>query len=290
VYNSSGTLVASYTYTDAWGNQVVTYSNGGGSTGAQYNPFRYRGYYYDRDLVMYYLNSRYYDSKICRFINADSALYDATLGYNLFAYCENNPVMKYDTTGEYCVSNMDDDRNLLDDWIFEGAGGGGGGATSNYFGAGTAYNNYSVYSTTSAYNANLGGYYTSPLSSGITNPNYYYVPGAVSVTDSMATDGSSNTMDHSLSFKKEIDLETHFDKHANEFGDLYSTPQEYLNGANYVVNNGTYVPEMNGYVRFFGAKGRANYAFVGLTRDGMYITTFSVRSVVSLYKIPWIMP
>ena len=104
VYNSSGTLVASYTYTDAWGNQVVTYSNGGGSTGAQYNPFRYRGYYYDRDLGMYYLNSRYYDSKICRFINADSVIADvgdSVHGYNMYSYCFNNPVNMTDDFGSW---------------------------------------------------------------------------------------------------------------------------------------------------------------------------------------------
>ena len=49
---------------------------------------------------MYYLQSRYYDAKICRFINADSALYHSMLGYNMFAYCENNPVNYYDLTGE----------------------------------------------------------------------------------------------------------------------------------------------------------------------------------------------
>ncbi len=54
VYNESGTKLAVYTY-DAWGNHTVSYTNDGGSTGVQYNPFRYRGYYYDFDLGMYYL-------------------------------------------------------------------------------------------------------------------------------------------------------------------------------------------------------------------------------------------
>ena len=101
VYNSAGTKVATYNYTDAWGNHTVSYTNGGASTGAQYNPFRYRGYYYDTDLGMYYLQSRYYDAKICRFINADSAFYHSMPGYNLFAYCGNNPVNRYDSTGKY---------------------------------------------------------------------------------------------------------------------------------------------------------------------------------------------
>ena len=70
-------LTGTYTYSDAWGNHSVSYSNGGGSTGAQYNPFRYRGYYYDTDLYMYYLQSRYCDAKICRFISAEYASVDA---------------------------------------------------------------------------------------------------------------------------------------------------------------------------------------------------------------------
>ena len=101
IYDESGTKIATYTYTDAWGNHSVSYTNGGASTGAQYNPFRYRSYYYDTDLGLYYLQSRYYDAKICRFINADSALYHSMLGYNMFAYCGNNPVNYFDPTGEY---------------------------------------------------------------------------------------------------------------------------------------------------------------------------------------------
>ena len=103
VYNSSGTKLVTYDYYDAWGNYIVSYSNGGASTGVIYNPFRYRGYYYDTDLGMYYLQSRYYDAKICRFISADS--YTSTgqgiLSTNMFAYCGNNPVMGYDPTGHW---------------------------------------------------------------------------------------------------------------------------------------------------------------------------------------------
>lgn len=102
IYNESGTKVATYTYSNAWGNHSVSYSNGGGSTGAQYNPFRYRGYYYDTDLGMYYLQSRYYDSSICRFINADGYVStgQGIIGNNMFAYCGNNPVNRVDPTGD----------------------------------------------------------------------------------------------------------------------------------------------------------------------------------------------
>ncbi len=102
VYNNVGTKVATYNYSDAWGNHLVSYSYGGSSTGAQYNPFRYRGYYYDTDLGMYYLQSRYYDPNTCRFINADGYVStgQGLIGYNMFAYCGNNPVNRVDPTGE----------------------------------------------------------------------------------------------------------------------------------------------------------------------------------------------
>ena len=97
---STGLKLISYTY-DAWGVCTnATYYNNGATTSVVHNPYRYRGYYYDEDLCMYYLQSRYYDPVVCRFINADSILYHSMLGYNLFAYCENNPVMYVDPTGE----------------------------------------------------------------------------------------------------------------------------------------------------------------------------------------------
>ena len=100
VYNASGTKLVSYTY-DAWGNCTTTYYNGGGSTGAQYNPFRYRGYYYDSDLGLYYLNSRYYDSNTGRFINADgyASTGQGLLGNNMYVYCGNNPIIRNDKSG-----------------------------------------------------------------------------------------------------------------------------------------------------------------------------------------------
>ena len=196
VYSDTGTKLVSYTY-DAWGNATTTYHNGGASTLAAKNPIRYRGYYFDTTLQMYYLQSRYYDAKICRFINADSAFYHSMPGYNLFAYCGNNPVNRYDSTGKYYEDLWDNDGNPLEDWILEGAGAGGYGATGNYFGYGTAYYNYSVYSKTAVSDALLGGYYAPTLSSGILNTSYYYVPGAVSVTDSMATgNGGKGSYSH----------------------------------------------------------------------------------------------
>ena len=104
VYDSIGTKLYSYTY-DPWGRFVRTQVFVTPST-AIVNPYLYRGYYYDSDLGFYYLQSRYYDPITCRFINADDisviAASPASLtDKNLFAYCDNNPVMRVDKNGEF---------------------------------------------------------------------------------------------------------------------------------------------------------------------------------------------
>ena len=78
-------LTRTYTYSDVRGNHSISYSNGGGSTGAQYNPFRYRGYYYDTDLGMYYLQEN--TLKIIRGQITEDILYLQTIvfiTYTLF--------------------------------------------------------------------------------------------------------------------------------------------------------------------------------------------------------------
>ena len=97
IVDGSRNVVASYSY-DPWGKLLSS-----SGTLANVNPLRYRGYYYDSETGFYYLQSRYYDPAIGRFINADSyASTDATglLSTNMFAYCENDPVNKSDPTGE----------------------------------------------------------------------------------------------------------------------------------------------------------------------------------------------
>ena len=89
--------VATYEY-DAWGNIVS-------SSGrlAEINPLRYRGYYYDNETGFYYLQSRYYNPAIHRWINSDSLIGQAEniQGTNLFSYCFNNPVNMTDSTGNW---------------------------------------------------------------------------------------------------------------------------------------------------------------------------------------------
>ncbi len=100
---STGKLAATYTY-DAWGKIVkincIDPDSVAESSIAKINPFRYRGYYYDTETGLYYLNSRYYDPEVGRFINADGIINNTgTITQNLFAYCGNNPVTHKDASG-----------------------------------------------------------------------------------------------------------------------------------------------------------------------------------------------
>ena len=101
--NGNKKLVVEYYY-DAWGRLIKTNGDLATTLGAN-NPLRYRGYVYDTETGLYYLQSRYYNPSWGRFINADDIPYlgiDGTpLSYNLFAYCKNNPVMGYDPTGHF---------------------------------------------------------------------------------------------------------------------------------------------------------------------------------------------
>ena len=97
---STGKLAVTYTY-DAWGKLVELKDTTANSVGTQ-NPFRYRGYYYDTETSLYYLQTRYYDPDTGRFISSDGYISGAsgtTKGYNLFVYCDNDPVNKSDDNG-----------------------------------------------------------------------------------------------------------------------------------------------------------------------------------------------
>jgi len=99
IVSSASETVAKYTY-DAWGKCTVDPSS---SIIGTVNPYRYRGYYYDTETGLYYVSSRYYDPEIGRFLNSDDPMFLGATGniasYNLFAYCENNPVNYKDPSG-----------------------------------------------------------------------------------------------------------------------------------------------------------------------------------------------
>ena len=96
ILNQSGTQIVSYQY-DPWG-KVLSVDGSEASTIGQLNPIRYRGYYYDTETGFYYLQSRYYDPTVRRFLNPDTLiLEDAKI--DLISYCKNNPVNYVDPSG-----------------------------------------------------------------------------------------------------------------------------------------------------------------------------------------------
>ncbi|MBI9009339.1 MAG: RHS repeat-associated core domain-containing protein [Tenericutes bacterium] len=102
IANSNGIVVVHYVY-DAYGNIVETEISSGYTAIANANPYRYRGYRYDTETNLYYLNSRYYDSNIGRFINADGLLggIGDVQSTNMYTYCANNPVNRSDESGYF---------------------------------------------------------------------------------------------------------------------------------------------------------------------------------------------
>ena len=139
ILDATGNLVVEYKY-DAWGDAVSIYSASLTSDPLAFdNPFRYRGYVWDKETELYYLSSRYYNPEISRFINADSLVSTGQriLGNNMHAYCRNNPVRRKDVTGTASVEIFDADGNLLTDDVLRFDGGsvsiGGFGINSSYY-------------------------------------------------------------------------------------------------------------------------------------------------------------
>ena len=105
ILNTSGTKIVEYTY-NAWG-EVLGVTGSLANTIGSINPFRYRGYYYDTETGFYYLQSRYYDPVIHRWLNTepniDYGVFDKWAGLlctSIYAYCANNSVNFNDPSGE----------------------------------------------------------------------------------------------------------------------------------------------------------------------------------------------
>ena len=101
ITNSSGDVVVTYSY-DAWGK--LLHSNGTmADTLGVINPLRYRGYVYDSETELYYLQSRYYNPEWGRFINVDRlVITEQGILNNMYGYCNNNPVLYCDPCGN-CI-------------------------------------------------------------------------------------------------------------------------------------------------------------------------------------------
>ena len=104
IADGAGNILVQYYY-DAWGRILEIDDDSTNSIGT-INPIRYRSYYYDTETGFYYLKTRYYSPEICRFLSSDTEEVLSASTYlisdkNLFAYCDNNPVIRKDTGGQY---------------------------------------------------------------------------------------------------------------------------------------------------------------------------------------------
>lgn len=111
IVDKDAQTVARYSY-DAWGVPEIKLDSSACQI-ATINPFRYRGYYYDEEIELYYLQSRYYDAEVGRFINSDSIEIlnfndknAISIQYGLFTYAVNNPVNEVDFAGSYSIGKV----------------------------------------------------------------------------------------------------------------------------------------------------------------------------------------
>ena len=107
IFDADMNLIGEYVY-DAWGNCTIEATGADNIEIMETNPFRYRGYYWDKELNFYYLQTRYYDPQTGRFINADNVGYGLTQfellnGLNLYSYCLNNPIGYTDESGSSLI-------------------------------------------------------------------------------------------------------------------------------------------------------------------------------------------
>ena len=130
IVDIQGNQIVEYRYLDAWGNHSVfsrkvihrssisdsiidgtieNVPNTDPSFIGNINPFRYKGYYYDKETQLYWVSSRYYSPELCRWISPDSIEYldpESINGLNLYAYCGNDPINKYYPTGHIAISTL----------------------------------------------------------------------------------------------------------------------------------------------------------------------------------------
>ena len=110
ILDENGNTVVSYGY-DAWGAPLWCTGELAETLG-KVQPFRYRGYVFDEETGFYYVSSRYYDPEIGRFISPDTTdvLTATPMGLtdkNLYAYCDNNPVVRVDHGGQFWETVFD---------------------------------------------------------------------------------------------------------------------------------------------------------------------------------------
>ena len=315
--DDTGNVVASYIY-DAWGNHQVLDASGVENTNSDFigniNPIRYRGYYFDVETNLYYLNSRYYDPEVGRFISLDAVDYlapDSIHGLNLFAYCFNNPIMYADPSGCFpilalilgitaltglglTIGGVASDNNTITAigltmvaipaLISGGMGLACFGAweTMTVGGVTTGAGLFAgLFASAEYQEAFTGGNWikdTTEMSEGLYN-------GLMLSIAAVATAGTIASMVGVTGYQNYgngnwlngwREMRSHYLKHGRlEMG--YRRVFDYTNGANAIINNGgVYLSNANSYAQWIAGN---KYLYVGVGRGSNLITTYSIRTI-----------
>ena len=277
---------------DAWGNHAVIDVNGNNVTSGigALNPFRYRGYYYDTETELYYLQTRYYDPTIGRFISQDSIEYadpQSINGLNLYAYCGNNPVMNVDPTGNawwhwvlgaiiiVAAVALSVVTAGIATPISAALGGGmlgavvGGAVAGAIGGAITSFGiSVAIQGISNGFNnidwKNVG---IATLTGAVTGAILGGIGGAVRVAN------AAKAWSVGKSGSRYVNMMEHFVNHGKGMG--FKTAVQYTNSAKDIIKNGVYLSGKNAFATLAQS---GKYHFVGVIRGGMSITTYSFRT------------
>ena len=231
IIDLAGTEVASYVY-DAWGNIKDTK---GEPTIREINPIRYRGYVYDTETSLYYLQSRYYDPFTGRFLNADIYCDTNTgtpLSTNMFSYCENNPVLNIDKSGKFGTPLQ---------WAMAVIGGVAGWFLGDYVAKKLGYSwgwKYWAIRVGVVVGGAVIGWFAGKAIVKIVVKFLKTHPKIMSkIPNGVRWFLGIKKSWNKAMFQNSAKLGQHFRKHAKEWGSKYRSQNQYLNGARKLLNS-----------------------------------------------------
>ena len=308
IYDANGEKQVEYAY-DAWGNCETVY--GENDELAYLNPIRYRGYYYDTETKLYYLNARYYSPEWRRFISPDAAEYidpETPNGLNLYAYCYNDPVNYADPSGHSVILAV-----ILGGIALAGMGLTIGGVASDnntmtaigltmvavpaLISGGMALACLGAWGTmalggvTCLAGVGSGLFASAEYQEAFTGDNWMsgtlgedWYNGLMLATAAIATIGTATSMFGVVRYQNFGNsywnggwrkMRSHYWKHGlREM--KYRNVYNYTNAARNVITNGTYITPKNAYAMLI--KGR-KVAYVGVGQGNNLITTYSYRTL-----------
>ena len=229
-----GTTLVEYEY-DAWGNCSIVYTHSAYGSFGEINPIRYRSYFYDFETGFYYLQSRYYDPAIRRFISADDpGMIGASgtfLSYNLYAYCENNPINLIDSGGRFGTPIQ---------WAMAAIGAIAGWYFGDYVAHQLGYHwgwQYWIIRSGVVIGGAVIGWFAGTAITAIAKAFLIAHPSVMAkIPQGVLWFLGLSNLQTKLNFQNEVKLLEHYTKHASEWGGKFLNPGQYLNAANNLLN------------------------------------------------------